>query len=121
MSDVLALDAILHHLIRLADCLSANDNLATLALAIMSQLSCEHLLLCTHKLAHGHLNLTNRIEIGAAISIDHCKLVVLNLFKEVGQSEGCLEVRIERVHNLLSLADLDPVVVALLIQDASRV
>lgn len=62
----------------------------------------------THEFAHRYFNLANGFIVTATVPIDDDKLVVLYLLKKVGACEGCLEVGVERILDLLCLADLDP-------------
>ena len=88
--------------------LCSDDNLASITSTLVSQIRCEHLLLSSHELAHSDFNLANGIVVTATVSIDNHELIVLNLFEEVGASEGVLKVWVKRIFNLLSLAYLDP-------------
>ena len=77
----------------------------------------------THERAHGDFYLTNKIVLSASIivDIDHLKLELLLALKVVSHRETGLEVRVQVVHDDLSLSNLLPVVALQLIQDAPRV
>ena len=116
--DGLPTDTELHDFVRLGDRLRTNDKLSSVGRALVRQISREHLLLGTHELAHRDLNLTDRVIATTTIAINHHKLEVLNFLEEVGNLEGGLEVRIQLVLDLLSIANLHPAIVPLLVQDA---
>lgn len=87
---------------------SLDNDLSSILIALVGEISCPCLLLGSHELAHCDLYLANCVIVAATVAIDHHELVVLHLFKEVGQHERSLEVWIEWVLDLLSLANFDP-------------
>ena len=109
--NVSPVDAHFYDLIRLLDSLCTNYNCAAFTLTLICQLRLVDLLLGAHQLSHRNLNLANGIIITATITVDHDKFVLLHFFKKVGQGESLLEVRIQSILYLLSVADPLPIVV----------
>lgn len=88
----------------------ADNDLSSAAPALMRQVFRPDLLFGAHELAHSDNCLADRIVIGAAIAIDEQELIGLHFFEEVGECERGGEVGVERVPNLLRLANLGPLV-----------
>ena len=85
-----------------------NDLAAVCRVALIREIGCESLFLSAHELAHCDLNFTDCIVVTATVAINHDKLEILHLLKEVRQLEGVLKVRIQVVLDLLRLTEFDP-------------
>ena len=79
----------------------------------MRKILCKSLFFGAHKLAHSGLYLSNSL-IRRTVAIYHLKLVCLDFFEEVLHNEGCLEIWIQRIFNLLCLSNFDPIISFLL-------
>ena len=105
-------DAHLDNFIRLLDSLCTNYNGAAFTLTLIRQFRSVYLLFGTHQFSHWNLNLANCVIIAATIAVNQDEFILLHFFKEVGEGESLLEVWIQRILYLLSLANLMPIVVS---------
>ena len=98
--------------------MGSHNDLATISITIISKVGLPGLLLGAHEFSHSNLDFTDRLKVATTITVDKHELIVLDLLKEVCECERVLEVWIKVVFDLFSLADFDPVVVFLFVQDA---
>ena len=90
--DIAPIHAHFDDFVGLLHSLGSDNDLTASTLSLVSQIAREYLLLGSHELAHVDFDFANGVVVTATISIDHHELVVLNLFEEVGASEGVLKV-----------------------------
>jgi len=85
---------------------------------MVGELTGPHLSTRSHKVSHGHVDLTNVVVFAFAVSVNNTEFKVLDLFEVVGDREAGCEVWVQRVLDLLGLAQLDPLSVSLLKEEA---
>ena len=100
------------------DSLSPNDELSTILLALVRQVSGECLFRGTHQASHRGFNFADLVVVAArfVVGVYHHKFVALDLFEKVCQRERGLEIWIEIVVDDLGLCDLGPLLVGLLLE-----
>ena len=104
------------------DSLSPHDDLTTVG---TFERGLKHLLSGSHELAHFHADFADLVVVtdivNFAITVKEDELQVLHLLEEIVHAEGCREVGIFLVLDLLRHAFLHPVSIDLLEEEADRV
>ena len=116
--DIAPIHAHFDDFVGLLHSLGSDNDLTASTLSLVSQIAREYLLLGSHELTHSYFDFTDGIVVTAAIAIDKHKLETLNFLEEVAKSESSFEIRVQGVIDLLSLAELHPLVIPFLIEDA---
>ena len=92
--------------------LGTNDDLATVAIAVVHKVRSKGLVLGAHEVAHLHFDFADHVTLPRiVVNVDHLELEFLHLLKEVADGEERLEVRVQVVVDHLGLTDLVPLVV----------
>ena len=115
--DIAPIYAHFDDLVGLLYSLGSDNNLTASTLSLVSQIASEYLLLRTHKLTHSYFDFTDSIIVAATITIDKHKLEALNFLEEVSEGESSFEIGVQGVIDLLSLTNLDPLVISFLKED----
>ena len=115
--DIAPIHAHFDNLVGLLYSLSPDNDLTASALSLVCQITREYLLLGSHKLTHSYFDFTDSIVVTTTITIDKHELVGLYFLEEVTESESSFEIRVQVVIDLLSLSDLNPLVIPFLIED----
>lgn len=101
------------------DSLSPDDELSTVLLALVRQISSECLPGGTHQASHGGFDLADLVVVasGCVVGVHHHEFVALNFLEKVRQCERGLKIWIEIVVDDLSLRDLGPLLIGLLLEE----
>ena len=101
--------------------LSPDDNLAPVTLSLISEILSIGLCSGSHKFSHSDDDFTDGVKITPTISVDQQKFELLHFLEVISHLESNFEVWIERVANLFSLTDLDPLCKAFFVHNTPRI